>query len=106
MASPCRAGWPRPTRGSSWRVPSEQRAALYADRAWRDRARPQVAGGFAAKWPKATIEETERHRDLRGRTLTELAAERGVDAFDLMVDLSLEEELHTRFRIVLMNDDE
>src|SRR5207237_2643698 len=43
---------------------------------------------------------------LRGCVLTELAAERGVDPFDVLLDLSLEEDLQTRFRIVLANDDD
>jgi N-acyl-D-aspartate/D-glutamate deacylase len=56
---------------------------------------------------KATIQETERHHDLLdGPTMAELAEQRGVDAFDLMIDLALEDDLRTRFRIVLANDDE
>src|SRR5439155_17102849 len=39
-------------------------------------------------------------------SLTELAAQRGVDPLDVLVDLSLEEDLATRFRLVLSNDDE
>ena len=43
---------------------------------------------------------------MNGPTVAELAAERGVDAFDLMIDLALEDDLATRYRIVLANDDE
>ena len=86
-------------------VGRDQRREIYSDAAWRDRARSEV-GVFGSRWGKTTIEETDRHGALRGRVLTELAAERGVDPFDLLVDLSLEEDLQTRFRIVLANDDD
>ena len=53
------------------------------------------------------MQETERHSELiGGPSLAELAAERGTDPFDLMVDLALDEDLRTRFRVVLANDDE
>ena len=39
-----------------------------------------------------------------GLKLADLAAERGVDVFDLMVDISLAEHLETRFRVTLLND--
>ena len=56
---------------------------------------------------KATIQETNRHHDLvDGPTVAELAEQRGVDPMDLMIDLALEDDLATRYRIVLANDDE
>jgi N-acyl-D-aspartate/D-glutamate deacylase len=86
-------------------VPRSARAGVYADPAWRDRARSEV-GVFGSRWDKTTIEETSRHSALLRRPLADLAAERGVDPFDLLVDLSLDEDLETRFRIVLANDDD
>jgi N-acyl-D-aspartate/D-glutamate deacylase len=41
-----------------------------------------------------------------GRTLAEIADERGVHPLDAAIDLALEENLKTRFRVVLANDDE
>jgi N-acyl-D-aspartate/D-glutamate deacylase len=56
---------------------------------------------------KATIQETDRFPELvDGPTLAELAGQRGVDPLDLMIDLALEDDLATRYRIVLANDDE
>ena len=82
----------------------DQRASRYADPDWRDRARPQVANRH---WEKTTVQETDRYPGLRnGPSLAELAAMRGVDPFDLMVDLALGEDLRTRFLVVLANDDE
>jgi N-acyl-D-aspartate/D-glutamate deacylase len=85
-------------------VPHDERAQLYADPAWRDRARPQLAN---RRWDQTTVQETDRHPELRGgSSLASLAADRGTDPFDLMVDLALDEGLRTRFRVVLANDDE
>ena len=88
------------------RVPRERRADVYADPAWRERARAGAGGVFATKWDKTTIAETERYGALMGRTLTDIAAERGVEPLDAAIDLALDEDLKTRFRIVLANDDE
>ena len=88
-------------------LPRDQRAGLYADPAWRERARQDVGGVWGTRWSKTTIQETEKFSEWRnGPTLAELAVSRDIDPFDLMVDLSLEEDLATRFRIVLANDDE
>ncbi len=87
-------------------VPRAERAGVYADPAWRERARPEVNKAWATRWAKMSIEETERHQALRGRTVAEVAEERGVEPFDVLVDLSLEDGLRTRFQVVLLNDDE
>ena len=87
-------------------LPRERRAELYAEPTWRARARAEVAPRWTPRWSKTTVQETQVHRHLIGRTLDELAAERGQDPFDVLVDLSLAEDLQTRFRIVLFNDDE
>ena len=87
-------------------VEPEARAAVYRDPTWRDAARPEVDAMWRTWWAKATVDETERHGALRGATVAEVAAARGVPAFDAMVELSLEDDLTTRFRVVLANDDE
>ena len=87
-------------------VPHDQRAEVYRDPAWRARMHADHSI-WGDRLTKATIQETEVHRGLvDGPTMADLAAERGVDAFDLMIDLALEDDLATRFRIVLANDDE
>jgi N-acyl-D-aspartate/D-glutamate deacylase len=87
-------------------TPRAERAQLYADRAWRERARPELGRGWSARLPKAVVAETDKDRDAVGRTLEDIAAERGVEPFDVLVDLSLQEDLRTRFTFVLANDDE
>jgi len=86
-------------------LPADERAALYADTAWRDRARVQVEEKWGSRLAKTDVDETEDDA-LRGRPLPDVAAERGTTPFDAMVDIALTEDLATRFRIVLANDDE
>ena len=85
-------------------LPRDQRAALYRDPSWRDRARGSTLVTWAHRWSKIDVEETELHRHLAGIKLDRLAAERGTTPFDLMLDLALEEHLTTRFRVVMDND--
>jgi N-acyl-D-aspartate/D-glutamate deacylase len=86
-------------------LPHDRRAELYADADWRSRARGE-SGVFGDRWHKTTIAETQKHSALMGRTLQEIADERGTAPLDTALDLALEEGLDTRFRIVLANDDE
>jgi N-acyl-D-aspartate/D-glutamate deacylase len=56
-------------------------------------------------WPALEIAETTRHPEMIDRRVVDLAAERSTTPFDFMLDLSLEEDLDTRFRSVLANND-
>jgi N-acyl-D-aspartate/D-glutamate deacylase len=85
-------------------LPRDQRAARYRDESWRDRARPSTLATWSHRWPKIDVEETVAHRDLVGRSLEQLAAERGTTPFDLMLDLALADGMATRFRVVMDND--
>ncbi len=86
--------------------PRAQRAALYRDRSWRDRAREPTLAAWKHRWSKIAIEETNVHQDLVGVVLERLAADRGTTPFDLMLDLALDDDLATRFRVVMDNDGE
>jgi N-acyl-D-amino-acid deacylase len=87
-------------------LPREERAALYTDSSWRDRARPATLAAWEAKarWPKISVQETGAHQDAVGVPLSALAAERGTTPFDLMLDLALADGMATRFQVVLEND--
>ncbi len=87
-------------------VPREDRAALYRDDSWRDRARPATLEAWEAKarWPKVSVQETTMHAETIGVPLDQLAAERGTTPFDLMLDLALADDMATRFKVVLEND--
>jgi len=84
--------------------PREARPTLYADAAWRDRARPATLQVWSHRWAKTSVEETGRHHEVVGIPLDQLAAERGSTPFDVLLDLALADEMATRYRIVLDND--
>jgi N-acyl-D-amino-acid deacylase len=86
-------------------VPADARAKVYADPVWRDLARADVERPRIGAYDRISIEETVAHPDLVGRTMASVAAERGLHPFDLMLDLALEEDLATRFRVVSRNDE-
>src|SRR4029078_4314677 len=51
------------------------------------------------------VAESDAHPELMGRKVVDVADERRCTPFDLMLDLSLEESLETRFTSVLANND-
>jgi N-acyl-D-aspartate/D-glutamate deacylase len=85
------------------------RARILADPAWRDQARPEAHSdqrvGYISRWQQIWVDETVKHTSLVGRPLQDIADERSVDPFDLMLDLALEEHLETRFRAAVRNND-
>lgn len=85
-------------------LPRQERAGLYRDPAWRERARTSTLQGWSHRWGKTSVEETGRHHDAVGVPLDQLARRRGTNPFDLMLDLALADDLATRYRIVLDND--
>jgi N-acyl-D-amino-acid deacylase len=86
-------------------LPRDDRARVYADPAWRDRARPQIEEHRPGAYWRCSVEETEIHGAVRGRSMEDLGRERGIHPFDVWLDLALEEDLRTRFRIVSRNED-
>jgi N-acyl-D-aspartate/D-glutamate deacylase len=87
-------------------LPREDRAAKYRDRAWRERVKSEVVQYRPDYARLASVQETRLHAEAVDVPIGELASRRGVHPFDLMLDLALEEDLQTRFRIVSLNDDE
>ncbi len=85
-------------------------AAAFADPEWRARARTETVaiadqtdfldGDIDGYFERTSVEETIKHEALRGIPLATLAAERGRHPFDVMLDLSLDDDLQTRFRNV------
>jgi N-acyl-D-aspartate/D-glutamate deacylase len=82
-----------------------ERMEAYADPSWRAMAWRDVEG--KVDWSSLSVAESERRPDLVGRLVMDLAAERGdgTTALDVMLDLSLEDDLRTRFWSVLANND-
>src|SRR5438093_7917 len=87
-------------------VGREERLRRYADPDWRARAQDALDNGpIPARWNNLLIAETETRPELVGRTVGEVAAEGGVRPLDLMCELALTEDLRTRFKGVMANNE-
>jgi N-acyl-D-aspartate/D-glutamate deacylase len=88
--------------------PDETRIAAYRDPAWRARAWEELQGRRGAlpvNFDALAVAESSAHPELVGRNVTEIAEERGVTPLDVMLDVSIDENLETRFTSVLANND-
>ena len=97
---------PIPSFADVLAVRGPARADVYADPAWREKARPEVDDRWKWLYQTSTIYGSEKHPELIGLTLQQAAEKLGSTPFDTLLDLSLEEELRTRFQAVFANDDE
>jgi N-acyl-D-aspartate/D-glutamate deacylase len=97
----------RPTFKALMDTPYEERLAAYRDPAWREKARADLeeAAMMKPRWDDMTIEEA-RGPGLVGRSIADVATERGLQPFEAMLDISLAEDLEPRFRSTLANDDQ
>ncbi len=88
-------------------TPEHERERVFADRDWRARVMAEFSSGewIDPGWATFTIAESDVHADLIGRSVDDLARERGGTPWDVVCDLALEESLDTRFEIVFANDD-
>jgi N-acyl-D-amino-acid deacylase len=87
----------------------EERTRAYADPAWREQMKEGSgkSGSFGLRWDTYTIGQSETHPELVDRKLAEVAAERGAEPLDCLLDLALEEPgLALRVRTIIANDDE
>ena len=85
----------------------DRRHEPYRDHAWRERARADADRQWGHRWTQITIQESATHPELVGSTpVAEIAAARGCHPLDVMLDTALDDDLSTRFRLVLLNDDE
>jgi N-acyl-D-aspartate/D-glutamate deacylase len=84
----------------------DARLAAYADPDWRARAAADLEqAAMKPRWETFEVSESERFPDLVGRRVTELAHERSASPLDVMCELALAEDLATRFRAYIANDD-
>ena len=84
----------------------DERLAAYADPAWRDQFRGGLLPVFQGWQARTIIASYEPDPSLEERNLAEVAAERGVDATDLALDMAVETDLKARFRLSVLNIDE
>ena len=82
----------------------DERRAAFADPAWREEVRG--AWTLPPRWDTFEVMETNAHPQLIGRTLTDIAAERGADPLDVLLDLAVEDLETLRVKTIIANDDE
>ena len=93
----------------------EEKRRTYRDEEFRRALRREMsqAGSDAGPvvrlreaWANTAVSECATAPALEDRRLADIARERGVDAVDVALDLSLESDFQARFRIPLANNDE
>ena len=88
-------------------APPEERERFYADPEWRKRAWEEFSGGkLNPRWGSFLVAESDAHPELCGRSVAEIAAERGCTPWDVVSDVALADRLETRFQVTFANDDE
>ncbi|HVB91428.1 MAG TPA: amidohydrolase family protein [Acidimicrobiales bacterium] len=98
----------RPSFAALMGKSKKDRVAAYRDPSWRDSAWADVSGkkgGFPLNWAAISVAESGTHPELADRPVAVLAEERGCTPLDVMLDISLDDNLEARFWSVLANDD-
>jgi len=87
----------------------EAQRAVYADPAFRNAFREELknATGFSGNWSRITVHETYNPamKHYEGRTVGDIAKERGKDGVDTFLDLTLEDDLDIEFVLAQFNID-
>jgi N-acyl-D-amino-acid deacylase len=84
----------------------DARIAAYRDPEWRARAAADLQEvPMRPRWETCEISESARSPELEGRRVDELARERGCSPLDVICEVALADDLDTRFRIYIANDD-
>jgi N-acyl-D-amino-acid deacylase len=82
------------------------RIAAYSDPGWRARAAADLAEQpMRPRWETCEVSESDRHPELEGLRVDVIAREWSCDPFDVVCRLAVEEDLGTRFRIYIANDE-
>src|SRR5216683_4600086 len=81
--------------------------AVYGDPAFRHAFREELksATGFSGDWSRITVHETHKPalKPLEGRNVADIAKERGKDALDTFLDLTLEDDLDIEYVLAQFN---
>lgn len=87
----------------------EERKATYQDPDWRAAAWAELSGGgrgvLGFNWASLSVAESDHHPELVGRHVVDVAEEWGCTPLDVLLDVSLADDLTARFNSVLANDD-
>jgi N-acyl-D-amino-acid deacylase len=84
----------------------EAQARVYSDPAFRNRFREDLKRPASfADWARITLHEVKNPalRSLEGKTVAEIAKERGVDGVDALLDVTLEDDLANEFTVQSWN---
>jgi N-acyl-D-amino-acid deacylase len=82
------------------------RIAAYADPDWRARAAADLEQcAMKPRWETCEVSESDRYPELIGRRIDDLAREWEKSPLDVLCELALAEDLATRFRIYIANDE-
>ena len=84
--------------------------AIFSDVGFRNEFREALGTFDSARlftgrweWVIVAVAGQEKNRDLEGKSVLEIASERGVDPVDLFFDLALEENFKTKYAFYLLN---
>jgi N-acyl-D-aspartate/D-glutamate deacylase len=92
--------------GELMKVGRAVRLAAYRDPAWRELAAADLEQSpMKPRWDTFEVSESQRFPELQGRRVTDLAHERGGSPLDVMCELAVAEDLATRFRAYIANDE-
>jgi N-acyl-D-aspartate/D-glutamate deacylase len=80
------------------------RVASFRDPSWRETARREMDRP-GLSWTRMTVAETTQP-GVAGRSIADLAAERGVHPLDAILDVALADDLATRYQVVAANGDD
>ncbi len=84
----------------------DARIAAYRDPEWRARAAADLEDvPMRPRWETCEVSESARSPELEGRRVDELARERDCSPLDVICEVALADDLETRFRIYIANDD-
>jgi N-acyl-D-amino-acid deacylase len=81
----------------------EAQRAVYKDPAFRNAFRNDLKNPTSfADWARITVHET-KNKQLEGKTVAEIAKERGCDGVDALLDVTLEDDLENEFTVASWN---
>jgi N-acyl-D-aspartate/D-glutamate deacylase len=92
--------------GELLKVSRPVRMAAYRDPVWRALAAADLEDSpMKPRWETFEVSESEKFPDLVGKRVSDLARDRGVTPLDVLCELAREENLETRFRAYIANDE-
>ena len=90
--------------------PVEEQVRHYRDPEFRNRFREELKGPaqFTGNWSLMTVTETQNPELKRyeGMTIAQIAAGRGTDGVDALLDVAIEDGLRTEFALAFLNTNE